>query len=240
MPNPDPAGRPLATALARRLLSLTGVFPLGLFLLLHLAINARALRAQTAFAIAVNAIHGLPAIVALEWLLVLAPLLLHATIGVWLVATRRALADQSPYSPPLGILVRATGVAALVFLAMHLRELRFGAPGARLGGAELATVLEADLSSLSHGVPWRGAAYLVGTACVTFHFAVGLWGFAVSTRLRDDERARKWAGWGAAALGLTIWVIFADVVVLHATGARILGGPAQEPEQPGAPCPARE
>jgi len=239
VPAPDPADPPSASPFARRILTLTGVAPLGAFLLLHLAINARALRAQAAFAVTVDAIHSVPAIAALEWLLVLAPLLVHAAVGLWLVATRRAMADQSPYAAPLGTAVRATGVAAFAFLAMHLHELRFRAPGARLGGAELATVLAADLSSVSHGVPWRGAAYLVGTACVTFHFAAGLWGFAV-TRLRDHARTRAGAGWGAAALGVAIWVILADVVVLHATGARMLGGPAEEPDAKGAPCPARE
>jgi succinate dehydrogenase/fumarate reductase cytochrome b subunit (b558 family) len=238
VPNPDPTHRPVASRLVRRLFSLSGVLPLGAFLLLHLAVNVRALRGETAFARAVDAIHRVPVIAALEWLLVLAPLLLHASVGLWLVATRQTLAEDGHYPGPLRIAVRATGVAAVVFLAMHLPELRFHRASPRLDGAELATVLAEDLSSVWYGVPWRGAAYLVGTACVTFHFAAGLWAFAVTTRVGKGERARKWAGWAAAAFGAAVWMLLADVVVFHATGARLLG----TAEEPGShvPCPARE
>jgi succinate dehydrogenase cytochrome b subunit len=240
VPNPDPPRRTGASALAIRLFSISGVVPLGAFLFLHLAVNARILRSGAAFEGAVRAIHRLPALAMLEWLFVFAPLLLHTVVGLWLIATRTQLAERSPYPPAMRIAVRATGVAAVAFLAMHLPELRLRTPGARLGGAELATVLAADLSSISYGVPWRGAAYLAGTACVTFHFAAGLWGFIVTTRLGDVERVRKWAGWGAAAIGATIWVLLANVVVFHATGARLFGGASEDVDPARGPCPGGE
>lgn len=240
VPYTDSERRPLASPLAHRLLSLSGVFPLGAFLVLHLAVNTLALRREAAYVAAVGAVHRLPGIIAGEWVLVLAPLLVHASIGMWLVGTRQSLVKQGPYPLRLRIAMRATGVAAFAFLAMHLLEVRFGRSNERLGGAELMTVLDAGLSSIWHGVPWRGAAYLAGTACVTFHFATGLWGYAVGTRLGHSERVRRQAGWGAAALGAVIWLLLANVVVFHATGARLFGGPA-EPERSGSsPCPARD
>lgn len=86
-------------------------------------------------------------------------------------------------------------------------------------------------------MPWRGVAYLVGTGAVTFHFAAGLWGaFARSPRaaLASTRRA---AALAAAALGATMWLFFLDVVVLHATGARLFGSPASVPLS-AEPCPA--
>ena len=44
------------------------------------------------------------------------------------------------------------------------------------------------------------------------------------------------AGGGAIAVGVTLWLLFADVVVYHATGARLLGGAAHD-ETSTAPCP---
>jgi succinate dehydrogenase/fumarate reductase cytochrome b subunit (b558 family) len=237
--NPNPVLRSGGGSLVRRLFSLSGVLPLGVFLLAHLALNARALRGDAAFTSAVHAVHRIPALVLLEWLLVFAPLVLHATVGLWLVVTRRSLAEPSPYPHALRIAVRATGVAAIAFLALHLPELRFRTPGARLGGDELGTVLVADLSSTWHGVPWRGAAYLVGTACVTFHFAAGLWAFFVTTRAGQSARARKWSGWGAGAIGAATWVMLANIVVFRATGARLFGGAGEQAVQSaGMPCPA--
>jgi succinate dehydrogenase / fumarate reductase cytochrome b subunit len=240
VPHSNPAPRPAAPPLVRRLLSLTGVLPLGAFVLAHLAVNARALRSETAFALVVGAIHGMPATAFLEWLFVLAPLAVHAAIGLWLVVTRRPLAEHSPYPRSLAIAVRATGVVAMGFLAMHLPELRFREAGGRLGGNEMATVLSEDLSSIWHGVPWRGAAYLTGTACVSFHFAAGLWGFAVTTRAGRGPRVRRWAAWGAIAFGATIWGMFANVVVFHATGSRLFGGAKGEPDGSSAACPSTE
>src|SRR5882762_2769197 len=119
---------PATPRLVSRLFSLSGVFPLGAFLLLHLLVNARALRGDVAFARMVGLLHRVPALALLEWAIVLAPLLFHATIGLWLVVTRRSLAATSPYPPALRIAVRASGVLAIAFLAMHLPELRFRTP----------------------------------------------------------------------------------------------------------------
>jgi succinate dehydrogenase/fumarate reductase cytochrome b subunit (b558 family) len=236
--DPDPIQRPTAPPFVRRVLSVTGIVPLGVFLLGHLALNARALRGDAAFTRGILVLHRVPALALFEWLLLLAPLLLHAGIGTWLVLTKRPLAPTSPYPPALRTAVRATGIAAFAFLAMHLPELRFRMPAARLTGHELSTVLVADLSSTWHGVPWRGVAYLVGTACVTFHFASGLWALVVTTREGMSAVARKGTAWAAAAIGAAIWVLFANIVVFHATGARLFGGAEARDDGAGSPCPA--
>jgi succinate dehydrogenase/fumarate reductase cytochrome b subunit (b558 family) len=242
VPNPASAHRPGVPPFVGRLFSLTGLLPLGAFLIGHLVVNAGALRGDAAFAGSVRLLHRLPALALLEWALVFAPLLLHGAIGVWLIATRAQLAEPSPYPPALRIAMRATGVVAIAFLVVHLPELRFRTPGDRPGGGELATLLVADLSSTRHGVPWTGAAYLLGTGCVTFHFATGLWASLATTRLGGRPRVRRWAGWGAGAIGAAMWMLFANVVVFYATGARLFGQAAQgqEPERSREPCPTRD
>jgi succinate dehydrogenase/fumarate reductase cytochrome b subunit len=100
----------------------------------------------------------------------------------------------------------------------------------------LLAVLDADLSSMYRGLPWRAIAYLVGSACVCFHFAAGLWGFFAGTPRGENPRTRRRAGWWAIAVGAALWLLFADVVVYHATGARLLGG-APHDEAASARCP---
>ena len=219
----------------RRAFSLSGVVPLGAFLVVHLAMNLRALAGGRAFAAAVRMLHDVPALPLLEALFVFAPLVFHGALGLWLVLARRSLAAPSPYPPALARAMRVTGIAVLAFLGLHLPELRFHTRGFRLGGSELASLLDADLSPPSMD-PVAGIAYLVGTACVVFHFACGVWGFFARTRAgRDSARRRKRAAWGAAAVGLAMWLSFADVVVLRATGATWLGGAPDDPST--APCP---
>jgi succinate dehydrogenase / fumarate reductase cytochrome b subunit len=227
----DPRAR-----LVRAAFSLTGIVPLGAFLLVHAAINARALHGDAAFARAVRAVQQLPALPLVEAVFIYLPLAVHAAIGGWLVATRRSFSPPTPYSPGVRAGVRVTGVVVAAFLVMHLPELRFASPGEHLGPGELATRLDADLSTVTHGVPWRGLAYLVGTACATFHLAAGLWGaFAISERARASVKRRRWAAWAIAALGTVMWLTLADVVVFRATGAQLFGEMVEE--RSGAPCP---
>jgi succinate dehydrogenase/fumarate reductase cytochrome b subunit (b558 family) len=222
--------------LLRRLFSLTGVIPLGAFLVVHVVVNARAVRGEQAFARSAEALGRIPALPLIELLFILLPLVLHAAVGLWLVASRQPLAEPSPYSPTLAAAMRVTGLVALAFLAMHLPELRFRGLVRSPSGGELATRLAEDLSSTWHGLPWRGAAYLIGSGCVVFHFAVGLWGFFARSPRGADARSRRWAALGAATVGSAMWLLLVDAVVFHATGARLVGSPAADTSQVG-PCP---
>jgi succinate dehydrogenase/fumarate reductase cytochrome b subunit (b558 family) len=234
-----------STALARRIFSLSGVVPLGAFLVLHVVTNARALRGEFAFEQAVRAQARIPGLPVVEALVVFAPLLVHAAMGAWLVATRRPLGEgASPYPRALAVAMRATGVVAIVFLALHLPDLRFRAEmvaslaspaSARPDGGVLLTLLAAELSSTWHGIPLRAVAYLAGSACVVFHFAAGLWGFFARTERGVEARARLWAAWAAAAVGASMWLLLVGTVVFHATGARLFGSPAAPVAH--EPCP---
>jgi len=231
---PDPA--PDLHRRAARILSLTGVLPLGAFLVIHLGFNVRALGGELAFARAVSVADRVPGLPVIEALLVFAPLLVHAALGLWMTVTRRPLAVPSPYPRALRVAMRATGVLVLAFLAMHLPELRFRLAGTRPDAGQLMTFLGEDLSDMRGGLPWRGALYLLGSACATFHFVVGLWGFFASSVRGMEDGARRRAAWWAFGVGASMWILFVAVTVYHATGARLLGGEA-EVTPPSGPCP---
>jgi succinate dehydrogenase/fumarate reductase cytochrome b subunit (b558 family) len=234
---PDSAPDPRPSERLRRAFTLTGVVPLGAFLVVHVVANLRALDGDAAFDRAVRAFGRIPLLGVVEALVVFAPLLFHAAFGLWLVVRRAPLRTPSPYPRAIGIAVRVTGVLAVAFLAMHLPELRFRDAAVRPGGGALGVALDADLSSMWHGLPWRAVAYLLGAACVCFHFAAGLWAFFATTSRGEGPRTRRRAAWWSAAVGAALWVLFADVVVFHATGSRLLGGAAHD-DTPTSPCPA--
>jgi succinate dehydrogenase / fumarate reductase, cytochrome b subunit len=237
-PGSDREARASTVRRVRRAFSLCGVVPLGVFLLVHLAINASALWGPRAFVAAVSALQHVPALPLVETLFVFAPLVFHGALGVWLVATGRSLPDPPPYAPAVRVAMRVTAVGTLAFLALHLADARFRSPGTHLGGPELATLLDAGLSSVWRGVPWRGLAYLVGSACATFHLAGGLWGFYATTPAgRDDAARRRRAAWLAIAGGVALWAAFSDVTVLRATGSAPVAFPALDTSA-GEPCPS--
>ena len=225
-----------ASTLLRRAFKLSGILPLGAFLVVHLVTSLRALAGQDAYLRTARVFENIPGLAVFEALFVFAPLLFHAAVGLWLVVRGIPLDARSPYPRALRVGVRVTGVLALAFLAMHLAELRFRTPGARPGGGVLLSLLDADLSSVRYGLPWRAIAYLLGTGCVCFHFAAGLWGYFAATPRGEAARARRRAAWWAGAVGATMWILFVDVAVYHATGTRLLGG-SPAPDAPTAPCP---
>jgi succinate dehydrogenase / fumarate reductase cytochrome b subunit len=213
--------------LRRRAFSLSGLFPLGAFLFLHLGVNLRALAGDRVFAATVDALHRSRAYAAAELLLVFLPLLVHALIGLQFVMTGEALSEPSPYSAPVLATLRGTGLAVAVFLGLHLFELHVGLGGPRPDGGMLATLLAAGLGSTRFGVPWRGVGYLVASGCAVYHLVVGAWGSYARTAHATARPGRsRWAAVGAAAIGLLLGLGYLDVVVFHATGRRLISGAA--------------
>ncbi|MGA3123576.1 MAG: hypothetical protein ABSF69_22645 [Polyangiaceae bacterium] len=219
-----------------RLFALTGIAPLGAFLVIHTALNASALWGTGTLRETADQLRRIPGLRMIEALFVFAPLVAHGGMGLWLILTSTSLAMPRPYSRTMRVAVRASGVAAVAFIGMHLWEVRFHGPGAPLGGDVITTVLAADLSATSHGVPWRGAVYLVGTACVAFHFASGLWG-RLAVRSDGVTTGRRLTAIAAGSVGAVLWLTLLLVVLFHATGVRPFGGSADEDGNAAESCP---
>jgi succinate dehydrogenase/fumarate reductase cytochrome b subunit len=133
--------------------------------------------------------------------------------------------------------MRFSGVAPLGFVVAHLAVVAWlPFAGARLLPAELTTVLDRDLSATYHGFPLRGVVYLFAAACAAFHLGAGVWGQLVVAGRAVSGAGRARSAWIIGGLSTCVWLGFANVVVLHATGAALLGGGGEAP--PPAPCPA--
>lgn len=221
-----------------RIFSLTGVLPLGVFLVLHVMANGRALVSDVAFGDTMRRVRGTPGIFAIELVLVFLPLLFHAVVGAYLIAARRTL-EPSVLAPALRAVHRAAGMIAFAFIAYHLYEYRLhlAVPGLREG--DYYTALSSRLSSTTAGAPLRAMFYVLGIAAVALHFAVGLWGFVVARGWFVAPRARLLAGAGAGVVGLALFVGAANVVTFFATGAKIFGRTEMTPlATDPTPCPA--
>ena len=135
----------------RKVFSLSGVFPLGAFMLEHLAVSGAALFGERPFVRAVKVVATLPLVRVLEAVFILAPLAVHTLIGIYLIATQKTLAPARPYSRRISIVLRVTALVALAFIALHFYELRvrerFATP------EQLFSILAGHLSSTSWSLP---------------------------------------------------------------------------------------
>lgn len=168
----------------RRLHSLLGVIPVGLFLVQHLVVNHFATKGEEAFNRAAGVMEGLPFRYLLETFVIFLPLLFHAIYGLYIAFTAKNNIGRFGYfRNVMFFLQRVSGVITLVFIAWHVWETRIQAAL----GAEVDFQMMADVFSN----PLMVGFYIVGVISTVFHFANGLWSFSVSWGLTISPRSQR-------------------------------------------------
>jgi len=200
----------------RRLHSLTGIVPLGAYMVVHLTTNASLLNNVETFQRAVYAIHALGrALPIVEWGLIFAPLLFHAIIGVWIAKTGHS--NTSSYKFPSNRRYkwqRITGLIAFVYLMMHVMHLHGWvhlSPWVRLGEqygfAQFRAYNAASTLALAmNNIFWQ-VFYLLGVWACVFHFANGLWTAGITWGLWISAAAQRRALKVCTAIGVVLMVI---------------------------------
>ncbi|MED1861878.1 succinate dehydrogenase cytochrome b558 subunit [Fictibacillus nanhaiensis] len=168
----------------RRIHSLLGVIPIGIFLVQHLVVNHFATRDAEAFNKAAHFMESLPFRIFLETFVIYLPILFHAVYGLYITFQAKNNVTRYGYYRNMMFLVqRVTGVITLVFIAWHVWETRVQAAL----GQEVNFDMMADILSS----PFMVVFYLVGVLSAVFHFSNGLWSFFVSWGLTVSPRSQK-------------------------------------------------
>src|SRR5699024_4112260 len=110
---------------SRRLHSLLGVVPIGIFVVQHLVVNHFAVYGEESFNKAANFMANLPFVIALEIFVIYLPILYHAILGVYLVfVTRNNPRNYSYFRNWMFFLQRVSGIITLIFIAWHVWQTR--------------------------------------------------------------------------------------------------------------------
>jgi len=216
--------------LLRRLHSLTGIVPVGLFLIEHLLTNSLAFWPEK-FNEQVHWLHNLHYLLVLEIVFIFLPLAFHAIYGVAIAWTARHNVTQYRYLDNWRYLLqRYTGYITLIFVIVHLGHFRFAhllGGEHYVGAANPFGLTQRGFLETPPGAVWF-VIYLVGLTAAVYHFCNGLvtfcitWGIAISVPSR--KRLSVVAG-GVFAV-LMIW----GVMALYAlsTIERAPGTPPQQ------------
>ena len=230
-PSPSTAhaasGNPIAAWLGkhhfalRRLHSLSGL-AFGGYVVVHLLVNATLIEGlrygtEDIYQTQVNKIHELPFLLAVEWSLILLPILFHTAYGVLIVAAGRPNVGRYGSGMNWAYTVqRITAVVLVFFIAFHYLTMK-GAFGGTLGSALTFVPHEATQTTVNHmhAAWWVGwVVYPLGILAATFHLANGFWTAGVTWGVTVSARSQRL--WMFACIGLFLFTLGCGFVSLGA------------------------
>jgi succinate dehydrogenase/fumarate reductase cytochrome b subunit (b558 family) len=208
--------------LLRKLHSLSGVVPVGGFMVFHLWTNAKATQGQESFDAAVRDISHLPFVTVVEFALILLPLAFHMLDGIWLALSGKPNVGRYTYSRNwMYTLQRVSGLIAAVFIVLHLKDYWYPKMAGTMEPSQFYPALCANMSATTKGVPIAALWYVFGIAACVFHFANGLWGFCFSWGITVSRRSQRMAATVFGLVGLVVFFIGANTAIYFATGESV-------------------
>lgn len=196
--------------LLKRLHSLSGVVPIGGFVLVHLFTNAKALQGAEHFDKAAQELASIPFILAIEAGTIWVPILFHAVLGLMIAGTSKPNLPHYGYRSNWSyVFQRLSGVLLFAFIAYHTWATRFSAE--YLNSASAYRYMS---DHFAH--PGVFAFYVLGVIAAGFHLGNGLFGFAIHWGLASGRRAQE----AAARLGFAVSVVVSIVGLLAIMGFR--------------------
>jgi succinate dehydrogenase / fumarate reductase, cytochrome b subunit len=175
----------------RKLHSLSGIVPIGVFLIEHIVSNWEAVKGPVAYGDQVRFLNSLPVVRVLEWVFIFIPLLYHGIYGIYIWLRGKANVVYYPWAGNwMYVTQRYTGLFAFVYIGYHVATQRFM-------GTDLPNHPAAAFWKVQHELanPWILAFYVVAMIAVCWHFAYGVWLFAAKWGITPGDRARRRFGW---------------------------------------------
>ena len=182
----------------RRLHSLSGIVPIGAFLIEHFISNAFATRGPAAYTKQVELLSSFPFVVGLELFGIWLPILYHALYGFYIWYRGESNVAEYPWAGNwMYNAQRWTGAIAFFYMVWHTWHLRFT-------GIHLLSHPDAAFGKVQTEFqsPWAVAFYAVGILCASWHFAYGIWLFGAKWGITVGDKARRRFGYVCLAIGL--------------------------------------
>ena len=214
------------TFILRKLHQLTGIMPLGLFLLEHFYTNSKALAGAADFNKAVTELQSIPYILFVEIGGIFIPLIYHAVYG--LVITVEARPNNLNYPYPRNwfyLIQRITGVILFFFIAFHVLNFRFGLIP-HLNNIAVANNpgRAFDIVSGEFRIVPIFLVYLIGITATVWHLANGIWLFLVDWGIVIGERAQRLAGYACIGFGVVLLLVGVNAAIAFIKPGGLLGG----------------
>lgn len=214
------------TFVLRKLHQLSGIVPLGIFLLEHFYTNSKALSGAADFNEAVKDLQSIPYILFVEIGGIFIPLIYHAVYGLVITIEARPNNLNYPYPRNWFYLVqRITGIILFVFITFHVLNFRFGmVPGLNTVSVAHSPEQAFDIVAREFHMAWILIIYIIGITATVWHFANGIWLFLVDWGITIGERAQRLTGYACIAFGALLLAVGINAAVAFIRPGGLLGG----------------
>ena len=190
----------------RKLHSLTGVVPIGAFLLEHFFTNSFAIFGAKEYNDKVEFLLSLPYLYVIETVFIFVPIAFHAILGVVIALSARYNVRTENYGRNWAYFFqRMTGLFLVVFIAVHLYKTRFSGTPPNETFQHMSGYLPNPL--------WF-AFYTLGVVSACYHFGNGLFTFAVSWGITIGRRSQR--VWSVACMAIFILLSVVGLRALYA------------------------
>jgi len=181
--------------LIRRVHSLMGLLPIGIFFVFHMFLNLSARSGAAVYDNVIGTMRELPGLIIVEVVVIFLPIAFHAIYGCWVVYGGQSNILRYVYVRNWFYLIqRISGIYVFAFVLIHVWMLRFG----DVSFAAMQHILNNPLGFLF---------YAWGVVLAGFHFANGLWAFAITWGLTIGPHSQKVWAYVCGLLFLAIAVI---------------------------------
>jgi succinate dehydrogenase / fumarate reductase cytochrome b subunit len=214
------------TFILRKLHQLSGIVPLGLFVLEHFYTNSKALTGADDFNKAVADLQSIPYILFVEIGGIFIPLIYHAVYG--LVITWEMRPNNLAYPYPRNwfyTIQRVTGIILFVFITFHVLNFRFGLiPGLNTVSVAHHPEQAFDVVRSEFLITWVFAIYVIGITSTVWHLANGIWLFLVDWGIAIGARAQRLTGYACIGFGVLLLAVGINAAAAFVRHGGLLGG----------------
>src|SRR5699024_1542191 len=198
---------------SRRLHSLLGVIPIGIFVIQHLIINHFAVYGEESFNKAAGFMGDLPFVLVLETFVIYLPILFHAILGVYIAFAVHRYNNKNYgfVGNWMLLLQRITGVIAFIFIVWHVVQTRVQV--AFFGAEVNYQMMENILTE-----PFYFWFYIVSILAIVFHLANGLWGFFVTWGIAQSPKSQQVISYASIVVFLIVSYIGIRTIIKFAYG----------------------
>ncbi len=192
----------------RKLHSLSGLLPVGVFLAEHFWSNSYVLVSPEKYDAVGQELQTLPFRPLIEAVGIWIPILFHAGYGFYIWYRGESNVLQYPWMHNwMYTLQRWSGLVAFLFIGWHFYTARI-----LTGGRSNYLTVHDDLSRNLYAL-----VYLVGIIAASFHLGNGLWNFLCKWGLAATTRAQRAAGWLGA--GVAVAFSLAGIAIVYSARA---------------------